>query len=104
MKPMELSQQIRRIASAIESSKNPSRELVARDIRNLIAAVAGENKPTDSYTKLRAKLKEKGLPKNYEDMVIEVVTEIMGSDSSERHRLKGSLEGRAKSTAKKTKE
>jgi hypothetical protein len=45
MNPRQLSSEIRRIASAIENSKNPSRELVARDIQRLISHVAGDNEP-----------------------------------------------------------
>jgi len=34
--PSRVSSALRRIASAIENSKNPSRELVARDLQDLV--------------------------------------------------------------------
>lgn len=37
MTPNELARQLTRIASAIEQSKNPSRELVARDLKKILA-------------------------------------------------------------------
>lgn len=37
MSPNELARQLTRIASAIENSKNPSRELVTRDLRRVLA-------------------------------------------------------------------
>ena len=39
MKPSQLAGQLRRIASAIDSSRNPDRSLVARDLKKVIAAV-----------------------------------------------------------------
>lgn len=42
MKPAELATEIRRIASGIENSKNPSRELVAKDIKKLISHLAAD--------------------------------------------------------------
>jgi len=39
MKPSQLAIQLRRIASAIDSSRNPSRSLVARDLKRILAAV-----------------------------------------------------------------
>jgi hypothetical protein len=51
MKPSDLSQELRRIAAGIEKSKSPSKELVLKDIRKLVAAVGGQvnvlNKPVD---------------------------------------------------------
>lgn len=51
MKPSELSKELRRIAAAIDSSKNPSRELVLKDIKKIAAAVGGQvnvlNKPVN---------------------------------------------------------
>jgi hypothetical protein len=47
MSPNELARQLARIASAIENSKNPSREMVTRDLRRVLAnldpMVAEEN-------------------------------------------------------------
>jgi hypothetical protein len=40
MKPNELSSVLRRIASAIENSNSPSRDLVARDLRNVLSRLA----------------------------------------------------------------
>lgn len=39
MKPSEMSAILRRIASAIDKSENPKRELVVRDIRMVLAAI-----------------------------------------------------------------
>jgi hypothetical protein len=39
MKPSEISIILRRIATAIDKSENPNRELVTRDIRMVLAAV-----------------------------------------------------------------
>ena len=39
MKPTEVSITLRKIASAIDSSKNPDRTLVASDIRKVLAAM-----------------------------------------------------------------
>ena len=39
MKPSQLSVRLRRIASAIDLSKNPSRTLVARDLKKVLAAL-----------------------------------------------------------------
>jgi hypothetical protein len=39
MKPSQLASQLRRIASKIDSSKNPDRDLVARDLNRIIASV-----------------------------------------------------------------
>jgi hypothetical protein len=39
MKPSHVSNELRRIASKIEKSENPRRDLVLRDIRNILAAV-----------------------------------------------------------------
>jgi hypothetical protein len=41
MDPRSLSSALRRIASAIDNSENPSRELVSRDLRNIVARLAG---------------------------------------------------------------
>jgi hypothetical protein len=38
MKPSEVSNTLKRIASKIDNSKNPKRELVAKDLRKVIAA------------------------------------------------------------------
>ena len=40
MEPSELSKTLRRIASAINKSRNPDRALVARDLKKIIAAIA----------------------------------------------------------------
>jgi len=39
MKPARASESLRRIASAIDSSKSPDREAVARDLRRVLAAI-----------------------------------------------------------------
>lgn len=39
MKPSEVSSILRRIASAIDKSKNPKRELVARDLKRVLAVL-----------------------------------------------------------------
>lgn len=44
MKPSQVTTILRHIATTIENSKNPDRNLVARDIQLLINKVAGENK------------------------------------------------------------
>jgi len=41
MKPSQLASQLRRIAAAIDKSRNPDRNLVARDLKKVIAAVDG---------------------------------------------------------------
>jgi len=40
MKPSQLASQLRRIASAIDSSRNPDRRLVARDLKKVLASVS----------------------------------------------------------------
>ncbi len=47
MKPSELSQELKRIASAIEHSKNPSRELVMKDLRGIVASLSGPSTEED---------------------------------------------------------
>ena len=50
MKPSELAENLRRIASAIDNSKNPSKELVLKEVKRLAAAVGQVsvlNKPVD---------------------------------------------------------
>ncbi len=39
MKPSELSSTLRHIAAAIDKSKSPKRELVARDLKQVLAAI-----------------------------------------------------------------
>lgn len=39
MKPSQLARSLKRIASGIESSKNPKKELVIRDLKRILAAV-----------------------------------------------------------------
>jgi hypothetical protein len=41
MKPSDTSQALLRIASNIQNSKNPDRTLVARDLKKVLAALAG---------------------------------------------------------------
>lgn len=105
MKPKELSAEIRRIASAIENSKNPSRELVARDIKGLLYAIAGKNEKTDTRAKLRLKLKNKGIPENYLNEAMEAFSEVLGGSAGEKNRLHDDLERKNKpSSAKSDKE
>jgi hypothetical protein len=40
MKPSQLASQLRRIASAIDNSKQPDRTLVARDLKKVLASVS----------------------------------------------------------------
>ena len=61
MKPSELSQELKRIASAIENSKNPSRELVAKDLKAVISKIAIEEAPQKEETK--EEMIEKMIPK-----------------------------------------
>jgi hypothetical protein len=42
MSPSEMAKNLRRIASAIENSKSPSRELVLKDIKNVLASFISE--------------------------------------------------------------
>jgi len=42
MKPSQLASQLRRIASAIDNSKNPDRTLVARDLKKILSAVTAD--------------------------------------------------------------
>ena len=42
MKPSQLARSLKRIASGIENSKNPKRDLVIRDLRNVILAMNSE--------------------------------------------------------------
>lgn len=44
MKPSELANHLRRMASAIENSKNPSKELVLRDLKKTVFKVAMDAK------------------------------------------------------------
>lgn len=43
MNPLELAKNLRRIACGIDQSKNPRRDLVARDLKKVLAAVGGLN-------------------------------------------------------------
>jgi|688.fasta_scaffold450805_2 hypothetical protein len=45
MNPNHLSMQLRRIASAIDNSRNPSRDLVAKDLKILISSILDVNIP-----------------------------------------------------------
>lgn len=44
MKPSQLSHHLRRIASAIDNSENPSRTLVARDLKDLIYKISSDER------------------------------------------------------------
>lgn len=44
MKPSQLASRLRRIASAIDNSKNPNRNLVAKDIRRVLLAMGDSSK------------------------------------------------------------
>jgi hypothetical protein len=39
MKPSQMAQKLRQIASAIDNSKNPRRDLVAADLRRIVAVI-----------------------------------------------------------------
>ncbi len=63
MRPDELSDALRRIASGIENSKNPSRELVARDLKRMLGMTAIAAEETledlkDHYELVRNRLEE----------------------------------------------
>jgi hypothetical protein len=45
MKPSQVSASLRRIATAIDKSKNPKRELVARDLKRAIAMLVDSEAP-----------------------------------------------------------
>lgn len=66
MKPSDLSKELKRIASAIEASKNPSKELVARDIKQLISKIANESsvEEKDPAGELAKKLVTSGVMKS----------------------------------------
>jgi len=40
MKPSQLANQLRRIATAIDKSKNPDRKLVARDLKKILFSIS----------------------------------------------------------------
>lgn len=42
MKPSELANSLRRIASAIDNSKSPDRTLVARDLKRILAGISSD--------------------------------------------------------------
>jgi hypothetical protein len=42
MKPSQTAQALRRIAANIQNSKNPDRNLVARDLKKILAAISGQ--------------------------------------------------------------
>lgn len=63
MDPNQVSSRLRQIASKLEASKNPNRELVAADIRDLIATVAGSRKPMKEKSEKSEKSKP-GLKKD----------------------------------------
>jgi len=44
MNPSRLSSSLRRIAAAIDNSKNPSRELVARELKSLVTHLASDER------------------------------------------------------------
>jgi len=46
MKPSEVASKLRQIAAAIEKSENPRKDLVAADLKRVIAAVSSPEKPT----------------------------------------------------------
>ena len=49
MKPAELASALRRIASGIENSKQPSRNLVARDLKSLIQKIATDGLKVEAF-------------------------------------------------------
>jgi hypothetical protein len=69
MKPSQLANQLRRIATAIDKSKNPDRKLVARDLKKILFSISrtaasappssGEKILTDAITKSIEELKQK---------------------------------------------
>lgn len=92
MKPNEISQQIRRMANAVQSSSNPSRELVARDLRRLIAQVAGENDPKSEGGEIDAKVKnfiesmdDEGLSHENKKKMATLLCNLINDKNSKRH-------------------
>jgi hypothetical protein len=70
MKPNELSAVLRRMASAIESSKNPSKSAVARDLKKVLDRVASpffydspgaEEGPAEDSSGMCAELNSQGI-------------------------------------------
>jgi len=85
MTPNELSQEIRRIASRIEASEKPSRELVARDLKGLISRLAtsegaapGENSVAEMVREIKKVTKESTTGKDYITKVLQI---LQGSKS-----------------------
>ena len=59
MRPKDLVNQLRRIASKIENSSRPSKELVSRDIRSVLAAMNEPTKTVDSKGTIEYRLNGK---------------------------------------------
>jgi hypothetical protein len=47
MNPSDLSRELKRIAATIEASKSPSKDLVIRDLKNLVSKIAGKEETLD---------------------------------------------------------
>ena len=86
MNPSDLAQNLRRIASAIENSKNPSRELVLKDIKNVVASI---HKANDQITDEEVQDKIREMVQHYKrlerslgsaDMLFQTVDQLEGND------------------------
>ena len=49
MKPSHVSRELRRIASKIDGSTNPSSKLVANDLKRVLAAMGGADQSNDEF-------------------------------------------------------
>jgi hypothetical protein len=79
MKPSQLASQLRRIASAIDNSKQPDRTLVARDLKKVLAGISHSSKIViNSYSNIAIRTPDvRGQLKKW---LMELSGEVMGVD------------------------
>jgi hypothetical protein len=61
MKPSQVASKLRQIAAAIDNSRNPRADLVARDLKRIVAAVEpGYDFPEEEYTQTMFEVEDHG--------------------------------------------
>jgi hypothetical protein len=97
MSPNELARRLNRIASAIENSKSPSRELVAQDLRKILSFIdpmttmTGEEEMHDmENSHVGEAMHEAGLKENIIALAIGAAT-ILGVRHCDQERIKDNL-------------
>ncbi len=92
MNPVEFSAALRRIATAIDNSKNPSKELVLRDLERLI--IAAEPNSAGITDKIKGLFKGKELDKTkLEGPEIEQILNLMSKADGYRNQISPLMNG-----------